>query len=246
MDDPLNDIANDIPQRAMGCLPRTTAVGERWRTFRTQTPTIPESQWHKYITTVRPQVWSIQDQGEVGSCASEASVQALKIMRAIQGQSSIELNPLSLYRQVNVGTDNGSGIDENLDLLSKVGVLPEAMWPRAKGWRSRPPIGWEQVASQYRALEWWDIASREEFGTALCLGFPVVYGVHWSGGGGHAICGVALHKDGVQFANSWGSDWGDSGFDVMGWPQVERGVLTYGAWCLRSVVISGPAPESMV
>jgi len=219
------------PEKKNGLLPRTTSFGKLCKPFAEEVEVIPQSEWSGHIgkISLRQYAKTIFDQDGVGSCGAEASVGAVKIVRAFEGKSFVELNPWFVYHTTSGGRDNGSSLDDNLDFILKNGVAPESVWPREKGWKSRPSIEARSEALDFKGLEWFDIGSIEEFGTALLKGFPVVWGSD-----GHAKCAVeVLSTTTFLYLNSWDYSWGDSGFGEERFSRVNWG---YGAWALRSTV----------
>lgn len=225
--------------KALGCKPRSPRLMDAFPRAADVIPLIPEDQWPEYMArnTIKQAVWNIFDQDGVGSCAAEAATLAEMICREVANLDRVLLNPWSLYRQVNGGSDNGSGIDENLEAVMRTGILPESYWPRSKGWRSTPPVGWQTEAAKFRGLEAFDVQTKAEFGSCICAGLPVVVGVNWDGGG-HAICFDEAMPNDAEFANSWSPTWNGNGFGRMGWGQIMRGVETFGAWALRVATYS--------
>jgi hypothetical protein len=221
------------PRHLGGCLPRKTKFGQCCLPLADSIEIIPRSQWNDLIGTVdlRPKVNQVLDQDGVGSCATESTTQALMIAREVAGHPFELLNPWSIYRVTSGGSDNGSSIDENLEYAREYGVLPESYWPRSKGWRAVPPTGWKDVAAQYRIDEFFDIRNTEEVGTALLLGFPVVFG--WDG---HSCVMTSLKSSTVAgYANSWG-DWGDEGFGTVKLSSIN---FSYGAFAVRTATSDG-------
>jgi hypothetical protein len=161
------------------------------------------------------------------SCASESTTQALQIARAFAGREWVQLSPWFMYHTVSGGRDSGSSIDENLEFAREHGIAPMSLWPREKGWKATPSTEAVEAAKLYRIDEYFDIASIEEFGTALLLGMPVVYGRQ-----GHAICAVELlDKNTISYANSWDKSWGMNGFGEDALSSVN---FSYGAFAIRT------------
>jgi len=224
-----------------GCLPRKSKFGSRCPVFGDSFNTIPVGDWPELLKThhsLRPFVPMIFDQDGVGSCATESTTQAMQVARAAQGLPFIQLQPWSIYSTTSGGRDQGSAIDDNLEYAREIGILPESVWPRSKGWRAKPPKSLlDEHASQFRIQEFWDIENIEQIGTALLLGFPVVFG--WSG---HSVmfCDL-LDTATAEYANSWGSEWGDEGFGKLSLRSVN---FKYGAFALRvaSEAADDPTP----
>lgn len=139
----------------------------------------------------------------------------------------VHFNPYFVYRHVNHGRDAGSSIDANLAYLRQDGVCPEAVWPRSKGWRARPSQEAYRIAKRYRILEFYDVTNEVELVSCILYGIPVVFGYS-----GHAICAVAMADTRrLIYVNSWGSNWGDSGFGTL---SLSRIYWPYGAFAVRT------------
>ena len=220
------------PGKAKGCLPRTTRFAQKCLAFSDSIEVIPRAKWADLIPKqpgLRECVTEIFDQDGVGSCATEATTQAVQIARAFAGRQWVQLNPWYLYHTTSGGRDNGSSIDENLEFARESGIAPMEVWPRENGWKATPSAEAVDAAKDYRLDEYFDIGSIEEFGTALLLGMPVVYGRK-----GHALCAVRLQdKNTILYANSWDASWGDRGFGEDALSSVN---FKYGAFAVRTVV----------
>lgn len=188
---------------------------------------IPRSQWRQIVEAnprglVQPLVTRIYDQGNEGSCVSNATGQAHEITQARQfGKDRVvHLSAMSLYKRCASGPNSGSMVDENWDELRDVGILPlnnaenKARFSHtfpATGWSNKFPSGWEQTAGQFKGVEAFIVESTDEFVSCLLKGWPVVYGRS-----GHCICACDYVYEGstglAKYANSWG-DWGDAGGD---------------------------------
>jgi len=226
-----------------GCLPRKSRFGEICSLAKEKIPIIPEGEWDQWIgkVTLRPLVWVVLNQLNVGSCASESSTQSLMLGREIAGQPEVLLNPYYVYHTVSHGRDSGSSIDENLDFLRSNGCASEEIWPRSKGWKGTPSAEANEDAKKYKIVEFYDIGTTQECVSALLCGFPVVYGAD-----GHAVCAIAhLNAKEPQIVNSWGESWKDGGFGVwVGYNQIGWG---YGMYAVRTTGMSdSPTPPEPV
>jgi hypothetical protein len=192
-------------------------------------PVIPRDQWAELAKQVslRPFVKTVLDQDGVGSCATEATAQAVMIVRAIAGLPHIPLNPWFIYRVTSGGSDRGSSIDANLRFIQENGCAPASLHPRSLGWRGTPSAEAIEAAKQFKGIEVYDITSIDEMVSALLTGFAVVWGAN-----GHAVTKVQhLDESKGLDINSWGSSWGDGGFGV--WASYRAINWAYGAWALR-------------
>jgi len=221
------------PGKATGCLPRASQYGKLCDKLEDRIEVIPREYWQEYLNggiELRSRVREILDQNGAGSCACESSGQSYMIVLVCQGHTFVLVNPWSVYSVTSGGYDGGSNIDTNLAYMRDVGILPMSVWPRSKGPLTKPPQRLlDTVAINYRIDEFFDIGSVDEVGTALIKGMPVVFG--WQG---HSCVLVDLiDKDRGRYANSWHSSWGDEGFGIIRFSQINWG---YGAFAVRSVV----------
>ena len=123
-----------------GCLLRKSRPGERCPLAADKVPLVPEAEWAEWAAQIdlSPHVKSVLDQDGVGSCAAEATTQAVMIARASAGLPHVPLNPWSIYCITSGGVDRGSAIDDNLAVARERGIASMARWPRSKGWRATP------------------------------------------------------------------------------------------------------------
>lgn len=221
------------PDRIPGCLYRKSLPGQVCPMAADHIKVIPRAQWGDYAKQIgggqglRPFVKTVLDQNGAGSCATESTTGATMISRAFAGLDHVVLNPWFIYHTTSGGRDSGSSIDENLEFVREHGIAPESVWPRSKGWRATPSAEAVEAAKAFKILEFYDVASVNEFVSALLQGYPVVWGAN-----GHAVCAVA-HLDDTKplILNSWG-DWEDHGFGV--WATYRAIEWGYGAWAVRT------------
>ena len=237
------------PNKALGCLPRRSLLGEVCPIFGERIDVIPKEEWAGLIPQhqLRPFVWHVFDQDGVGSCATESTSQSVMVCREFVGANRVLLNPWFIYHTTSGGYDGGSTIDGNLQFARQNGVCPESVWPRYErgedgypiykngypvvinSWRDTPPPEAYEAARRLRIDEFYDISTLLEVGSALLKDFVVVFG--WKG---HSVLAVDLiDEDTLLYINSWQPSWGDEGFGVLKLWEVNWG---YGAFAVRSTI----------
>ena len=243
------------PDKATGCLPRASRVGEWCPKASDRIDVIPESEvmerieiQQEYKRNLRHQIAKIggaYDQDGVGSCACESGVGALKLCRAAEGQPFEQFNPWALYKRTG-GRDNGRSIDSILRALETEGAIPEELWPRYDDrgdvihkWTEAPPERlYDTDAPRYRIHEWWDVETWEEVRTCLLMGKPVVFGHD-----NHAEAAFeSLDEDNFAVLGSWGDYKGyPRPFEIAGCHIMHRRDIEwkFGAFCPASAYDAG-------
>jgi hypothetical protein len=212
-----------------GCLLRRTAFG---KVFAPMAEKVKLLEWDEIRRLVhrdrsnRRHIWYINDQDGVGSCGCEQTAKCIETLQAKAGQLRVPLNPLSIYNTTAHGRDNGSSLDENWEFARTRGCLPEAVWPRSKGWREDPPEElWDRFGKHFRLGEGYDIGSTQETATALIEQYVVGFG--WDG---HSCMLDHLFDENLaEYANSWDRTWGDEGFGT-----IRLRSINYGYGCLAA------------
>lgn len=197
------------------------------RNFSDAITPIPQSQWPDECEKIEEAgggnenyVTRIYNQGNEGSCVSNATGQAHEILQAKQfGKSAvIHLSAISLYKRVGRSPNSGSMLSDNLDEMFSTGILPlddaanRAKFPHtmaATGFRSSYPTGWQETAKKFRfsSDDCYELRSVDALVTASLLGFPIVVGRS-----GHSIVyirpGYRSGNIGFYYVNSWSENWG--------------------------------------
>lgn len=237
---------NGVP-RWTGCHPRQTRVGDG--TFRVvgeveDVPLLPAAEIVDHeIDGLVPR---IVDQGRQNSCCPSAAVGLFELVRELMGLPHVELSQGSLYGRINDGRDQGATIDSALIELMREGVCPTSVIDQYEWHPSRWPANWREVAADYKVREAFDCPTLQHIYSCTMRAMPVLLGVFWTGGGGHAIYAVGRKAGKVKIVNSWAVRWGEQGRGYLPESQVERGIRTFGAWGCRIVTPSGgrPAPKA--
>jgi hypothetical protein len=239
------------PEGYCGCHPRPMKVGANprfkvWGTVE-DTPIIPRNEW--VTTSLRHLVWEICNQAQQNSCCPTATRGAVEIIRELTGLKRIRLSQGSLYNLIAGGRDQGANIMDALEAMMKVGMCPDSIIDEYD-WQGRDyPSNWKTEAAKIRILEAFDCPSFADMISAVQKSLPVVFGVNWAGGGGHAIVCVGYDKptNRAEILNSWDKTWGDGGFGYLTESDC-RAIASYGAFAIRSVTLPSdeelpPAPK---
>jgi hypothetical protein len=192
---------------------------------------IPRSQWDDWANrrepALRASVRTILNQGREGSCVGNACVGAAMVCGALQyGSDWRELSAMSLYERIGRTASSGAMIPDGIAELTDRGALPldspanrdefATVYP-ANGFNPRRlrKLDWEPTAKLFRATDILRINTADGFFSALCHGWPTVYGRQQ-----HCIYSVLPKKSRGKwyfgYANSWGSQWGDELNDTVG------------------------------
>ena len=214
---------------------------------------VPRSSWRdmireiaEYRITLSNFLEPLNNQNPESSCVSNATESCIRVIRNVSlgVQHSIKLSPMSLYCRVSSRRHSGSTMQDNLHESNERGLLPEdnpsnrAMFhtvchQNTPFFPSRElPDNWETTARHFRSHEWYQINSRQAFGSALLHRWPICYGRN-----GHSIAGMDLVFERgryyCRYLDSYGTDHGENGYLY----DSERQWSTHGAWCLRSVTL---------
>lgn len=211
--------ADTPPGAGQGLLPRDPSERSRARAFAMDFRKLPRAEWAK-AKTPRRRPWTIYDQGSTSSCASQSLCGAVAYSREIRGLPRVKLSPGSVYPNVNGGRDAGSTLTANVNWLQDHGAAPVEVVPANTTRKASLPPGTQAAADPFRLVTAVDLdGDFDAVVSALAYGYPVYFGIRWSGGVGHAIYAFDYETTTVRgkpsadlvIANSWGEDWGDGG-----------------------------------
>ncbi len=149
-------------------------------------------------------------------------------------------------------------IRDGIKVLAKLGVCPESMWPYdISQFKRRPSAVCYKKAKASTIDSYQRLVSIDEMRACLAAGYPFVFGfsayesfespaVTKSGVlklpklgealiGGHAVCAVGYDDRAKRFIvrNSWGEDWGQSGYFTMPYAYLADRDLSDDFWTIR-------------
>jgi len=199
---------------------------------------------------------AVGDQGHQNSCVAWATAYALKTYHE-KVEEGWALNtpghlfsPAYVYNQINRGQDQGSLINEALDLAVNQGIASLGTMPYSDTDYLTQPSGEARTeAGQFKADSWFRVNDTSQIKASLANRKPVVAGitvyndlVNLQGSnsvyntatgnpqGGHAVTIVGYDDnryDGAfKLINSWGRSWGDNGYFWMPYSFAANGIMT--------------------
>jgi C1A family cysteine protease len=213
------------------------------------------------IIDLRNEDSPIENQGHLGSCTANALAGHLQFLEKITGQNYKDLSRLFIYYneraiEGTVGFDSGAMIRDGIKVLAKYGACPEKIWPYdISKFTIKPSAacykeGLKSCISSYRRLQ-----TLDEMLNCLAEGYPFVFGftvyesfeslkVAQTGIvpmpkksertlGGHAVMAIGYDQKQKRFIvrNSWGPQWGQSGYFTMPYAYLET--LASDFWTIR-------------
>ncbi len=216
--------------------------------FRDVVQPIPRADWGKWIEAITADgAWSndvrrrnggkVKDQNGYGYCWAYAATEAVEDARLAAGVPWEELAPESLGGAVG-WVNEGNTLDSCLAYMKAHGIASRPFIPYLQDKKPHPSnfkAGWEEDGKKHIPLEWYDVGSKEEAVTALCLGYSLYVGLLWWS---HAIKVGKLRMSGNkidwEFLQSWGESYGEDGF---AWLDEEKGNPTtqWGCYAFRVV-----------
>ena len=190
---------------------------------------IPKSEWKDRIDYLKEQKAGLKDvvvahslkpsdQNGYRYCWAHGTVNAMRVLRAKEGQPYADLSATAVAAQIKNFRDQGGNTFDAIPFVAEHGVPTFANWPQNKVDRKYVTEAMKDEAARYKLTEWYELEPNDFEQKATCLlnGIPVVAGYsHW----GHMICDLELvykgDEFGVHFMNSWGEDYGEGGFGEL-------------------------------
>ena len=206
------------------------------------------------------------DQGQLGSCTSQAIAAAYEFDQKKQGLPDFTPSRLFIYwneRAIEhtTGYDSGAQIRDGIKAVASLGVCPEPEWPYViSKFAIKPPAKCYTDALKDRAVKYARVKrDLQQMKACLASGWVFVFGftvyesfesnevaqtgvVPMPGPdesvlGGHAVLCVGYNDETQRFIvrNSWGPDWGISGYFSMPYEYLTNRGLASDFWTIRLV-----------
>lgn len=207
-----------------------------------------------------PQMPPVSNQGQQNSCVAWATGYAMRSFHEQRqrkwgydapitgGRGDHVFSPAYIYNQINGGRDQGSVIENALELMVREGAAPWSAMPyNERDYRTQPTAQQRAAAGPYRLQRYARISATDldTIKQELAAGRPVVFGMgvddnfyqlksepyDQRGGkdyGGHAMTLVGYddqktsprgHRGAFKIINSWGTGWGDRGYGWISYRQ---------------------------
>ncbi len=153
--------------------------------------------------------------------------------------------------------EEGTSIRYAMKVLNKIGVPTEKGWPYKDVGDVGKPKGWAGMVARWALIDsYWRVETLNELKIALNdgpvpIGIPCFYEIFFVGSdgyipypqdptiyGGHAVCAVGYNdKSGlIKFKNSWGKNWGASGYGYLSYRYIDE--FLWDAWASKDISVS--------
>lgn len=203
----------------------------------------------------------VEDQGSLGSCTAQALAGNLEFLDRKIDDIYADVSRLFIYynERVLIDTvdyDSGAMLRDGIKTLKNDGACEEEIWPYViDKFDDKPPAKCYAEAMEHRIESYHRIETLREMLACLAEGYPFVFGftvyesfederVAKTGVvpmpkkgekalGGHAVMAVGYDQNKKRFLvrNSWGEEWGMSGYFTMPFEYVET--LADDFWTVR-------------
>ena len=211
---------------------------------------------------LRPGCSAIEDQGNLGSCTSQAAVGALEYMCIKDGVTFLDLSRLFVYYNTRVientvRYDDGASLRNTVKALAKQGACKETLWPYIiKQFNIKPRADCYTDGIKRTIVSYSRLFTLNDMKSCLASSFPFICGISLYESfeftqvgktgivnmptsrekmlGGHAIMIVGYDDKTSRFIgrNSWGNSWGMHGYFTIPY----KYITNFGAdfWVIRT------------
>ena len=197
----------------------------------------------------------VQNQKSHGSCNGYAAAGALRKASVLRGNIGVpKLSGAFIYSLINGNRDQGSALEDGLEVVQSKGAPPESLVPWNMIYRNQPPQNAASEALKLLGLACYAVQTKQGFRTALAAGFPVIValqaGSNFQRLNRSGIIGVdngrgnhAIHADDICFiggtevydnVNSWDLTYGDQGRGYATWDSYSQTFGTHTFYAIGS------------
>lgn len=217
---------------------------------------------------LRAKMPPIYDQGQLGSCTANALAALVEFLDGLMGSRLfIYYNERKIENDV--ADDGGAQLSDGIKSLETYGVCLESDWPYdINKFTQEPSTICYKKALQYRVYQAKNISNTiNDMKNTLASGYPFCVGIQVFSSfesdtvaktgivplptstdqnlGGHAI--VCVGYDNTQqhwiMRNSWGPNWGDSGYFYLPYSYLTDTSLSTDLWSITKLIQPQPQPQ---
>lgn len=207
----------------------------------------------------------IEDQGNLGSCTSQAIVGNIEFLNKRNNKQN-DLSRLFVYYyerllEGTVNYDSGAYIRDGIKACYTYGTPLEGYWPyNISQYRTKPSTVAINDAARRKVTLYERITDHNGCLDALTNGYPVTIGFYVYSSfesasvartgimpfpntareqllGGHAVLLVGYNKTNQTYIarNSWGTSWGDKGYFYMPFRVIQTTTMSSDFWTIKTV-----------
>jgi len=206
---------------------------------------------------------AIEDQGNLGSCCSNAVAACIEFLEIKDGVQFKDVSRLFHYyttRQIEgtVREDSGATLRDSCKSITKYGICSEKSWPyQIRQYKTKPTTACYKEAEPHKTVSYFKLNTINDMKHALADGFIFVIGIsvyesfestqvdktgkvpmpkrNEDNFGGHAIAITGYNPTNFIFRNSWGKTWGDKGYGYLPLAYLDpRNGIAEDAWVIKT------------
>lgn len=174
---------------------------------------------------------AVRDQSGQGSCVAQSVAAIKEVQEYNEDGFEGHMSPQFIYNQRINQEGQGMYPRNAMDLMRKVGIVPEEDYPYGKietPEKIDPKL--KEAAKNYLITGYASVDTVDGLKLALFKNGPCMFTIPvynlgrtpWKPSapgqtitGGHAVTAVGYNKEGFILRNSWGADWADKGYTIF-------------------------------